>query len=119
MAFSDLILSSCGTANLEAAFLQVPFITYYRISPLTYRLGIPFVRTRTYSIVNILAGSKIIPELIQKEFTPHNLVHETRKILQSEEIRARMKEQFREIRQSIGDHKASQNAAHELAKLLF
>ncbi len=119
MAYSDLILSSCGTANLEAALLGVPFIAYYRISPLTYNLGIPFVRTRTYSIVNILAGSKIVPELIQKGFTPDNIVNETNKILQSEEIRARMKEQFQNVRLSLGERKASQNAAQELEKLLF
>lgn len=117
MAYSDLILSSCGTANLEAALLGVPFIAYYRISPLTYNLGIPFVRTRTYSIVNILAGSKIVPELIQRGFTPDNIVNETSKILQSEEIRARMKEQFQNVRLSLGERKASQNAAHELEKL--
>lgn len=119
MAYSDLILSSCGTANLEAALLGVPFIAYYRISPLTYSLGIPFVRTRTYSIVNILAGSKIIPELIQKRFTPDNIVNETRNILQSEQTRARMKEQFQKIRGSLGERKASQNAAKALEKLLF
>ncbi len=119
MAYSDLILSSCGTANLEAALLGVPFIAYYRISPLTYSLGIPFVRTRTYSIVNILAGSKIIPELIQKRFTPDNIVNETRNILQSEQTRARMKEQFQKIRGSLGERKASQNAAKALGKLLF
>jgi lipid-A-disaccharide synthase len=119
MAYSDLILSSCGTANLEAALLEVPFIAYYRISPLTYSLGIPFVRTRTYSIVNILAGSKIIPELIQKRFTPDNIVNETRNILQSEQTRARMKEQFQKIRGSLGERKASQNAAKALEKLLF
>jgi len=118
MAYSDLILSSCGTANLEAALLGVPFIAYYRISPLTYSLGIPFVRTRTYSIVNILAGSKIVPELIQRAFTPNNIVNETRKILQSEEIRAHMKEHFQKVRQSLGERKASQNAAQELQKLL-
>jgi lipid-A-disaccharide synthase len=118
MAYSDLILSSCGTANLEAALLGVPFIAYYRISPLTYSLGIPFVRTRTYSIVNILAGSKIVPELIQRAFTPDNIVNETRKILQSEEIRANMKEHFQKVRQSLGERKASQNAAQELQKLL-
>ncbi len=118
MAFSDLILSSCGTANLEAALLEVPFIAYYRISPLTYNLGIPFVRTRTYSIVNILSGSKIVPELIQREFTPRNLVNETWKILHSEEVRSRMKEQFRNVRRSLGERSASQHAAEELEELL-
>ncbi len=119
MAYSDLILSSCGTANLEAALLGIPFIAYYRISPLTYSLGIPFVRTRTYSIVNILAGSKIVPELIQKDFNPDNLAREARKLLHSEETRALMKKKFQGIRHSLGEREASHNAAQELEKLLF
>jgi lipid-A-disaccharide synthase len=118
MAYSDLILSSCGTANLEAALLGIPFIAYYRISPLTYSLGIPFVRTRMYSIVNILAGSKIVPELIQKGLTPDNLATEARKILQSEDIRANMSQKFLAIKRSLGEQKASLNAAQELEKLL-
>ena len=47
MAFSDLILTSCGTANLEAAMVETPFIAFYKISPLTYKLGLPFIKTRT------------------------------------------------------------------------
>ncbi len=119
MAYSDLILSSCGTANLEAALLGIPFIAYYRISPLTYTLGLPFVSTRTFSIVNILADSPIVPELIQKRFTPDHIVNEVRKILQSEEIRSRMKAQFQKIRESLGQQKASKNVARELEELLL
>lgn len=118
MAYSDLILSSCGTANLEAALLEVPFIAYYRISPLTYHIGIPFVRTQSYSIVNILAGSNIVPELIQSSFTPENIVRETRKILRSKEIGAHLREQFQMIRRSLGEQKASQYAARELANMV-
>ncbi|MGD9345353.1 MAG: lipid-A-disaccharide synthase [Candidatus Aminicenantes bacterium] len=119
MAHSDLILSACGTANLEAALFGVPFIAFYRISPITYNLGLPFVRTRIYSIVNILAGSKIVPELIQRNFTPENIVKEARKILHSEEIRTRMKEAFKNIQKSLGEQRASQNAAQELEALVL
>ena len=56
MAYADLALSSCGTANLELALLETPFVAFYRLSPITYNLGIHLIRTRTYSIVNILAG---------------------------------------------------------------
>jgi lipid-A-disaccharide synthase len=65
MAYSDIALSSCGTANLEAALLGTPVIAFYRISPLTYYSGIKLMKIRHFSIVNILAGKKIIPELIQ------------------------------------------------------
>jgi lipid-A-disaccharide synthase len=118
MAASDLVLSSCGTATLEAALVGTPLVAFYRISPLSYFFGRPFVRAKQYCIVNILAGKTVVPELIQKKFTADNLVAETRRLLDSEEERARMKTAFAEIRSLLGTEKASTNAARELAALL-
>jgi lipid-A-disaccharide synthase len=118
MAHCDLILTSCGTANLEAALVETPFIAFYKISPLTYNLGLPFIKTRTYSIVNILAGKKIIPELIQKKFSSDKLYTEVLRILGSEQIRTEMIEQFKRIKGILGTKKASENASAELEKLI-
>lgn len=117
--FSDLILSSCGTANLESALLETPLISFYRVSPITFFLGVPFVRIKNYSIVNILAGKKIIPELIQKDFTPDNIFKETKRILDSEEIRFEMLNHFQKIKGTLGEKIASQNAATQLEQLVF
>jgi lipid-A-disaccharide synthase len=118
IAHSDLVLSCCGTANLESALLETPFISFYRLSPLTYYAGVKFIRIKNYSIVNILAGNKIVPELIQRDFSPENIYQETKRILDSEEIRLKMISNFRKIKESLGDKKASQNAARELEKLI-
>jgi len=118
MAAAELILSSCGTATLEAALLGTPLIAFYRISPLTYALGRPLVRTRHYCIVNILAGAAVVPELIQKRFSAESLVNEARRLLASEDERARMKQAFARIRSQLGVERASLNAARELAALL-
>jgi lipid-A-disaccharide synthase len=118
MAYSDLILAACGTANLEAALLETPFITFYRISSASYKLGLPFVKTRTYSIVNILSGREIVPELIQNQFTAENLLIESRKILESNQIRKEMLEEFRGVRAMLGTKKASEDASAELEKIL-
>ncbi|MBU4330751.1 MAG: lipid-A-disaccharide synthase [Acidobacteria bacterium] len=118
LAAADLALSSCGTANLEAALLETPVIAFYRLSPLTYRLGKPFVRINRYSIVNILAGKTVIPELIQDQFTPGNLAAETARILENAEVRDAMVEEFRLIRAELGESKASENAAAELHRLI-
>jgi lipid-A-disaccharide synthase len=118
MAYSDLILTSCGTANLEAALVETPFIAFYKISPLSYNLGLPFIRTRTYSIVNILAGHKIVPELIQKQFSSEKLYSEALKILSSDQIRADMIDHFKKIKATLGTKKASENASTELEKLI-
>lgn len=118
IAAADIVLSACGTATLEAALLGTPVVAYYRISPLTYHVGRRFVRIRQYSIVNILAGKAVIPELIQDEFTAGNLSRETIKILESDELRAEMKAEFMKIRKGLGEGRASENAALELEKFI-
>ena len=117
MASSDLILSSCGTANLEAALLETPFIAFYRISPLTYFFGHRLAKITNFSIVNILAGKRVVPELIQKEFSSERIFEEATKILSSEKLRAEMTSEFRKVKKILGDKIAPQNAARELEKL--
>ncbi len=119
MSASDLVLSACGTANLEAALLETPLVAFYRISPLTYFFGRRLAKIDNFSIVNILAGKRIIPELIQQDFSPENIFLEAKKILESEEIRSEMIDHFGKIKDILGSKNASQNAASELQKLIF
>lgn len=118
IASSDLALSACGTANLEAALLKTPLITFYRIFPLTYLFGVRFIKIKNYSIVNILAGKRIVPELIQQRFSPENIFDESKKILDSEKVRSDMKAHSRKIKELLGEEIASQNAAKELEKII-
>ncbi|MHB8094045.1 MAG: lipid-A-disaccharide synthase [Candidatus Aminicenantales bacterium] len=118
MAAADVVLSACGTANLEAALRRAPLVAFYRISPLTYHAGRRFVRIRHYSIVNILAGAVVVPELIQKDFTAENLAREAFRILSSEDDRAAMKREYLKIRESFGKGNASENAARKLEEFL-
>jgi len=121
IAYSNLVLAACGTATLEAALLGTPVVTFYRISPLTYLLGKPFVNIKEYSIVNILSGERILPELIQKDFTDENVFLEANKILSSQEIQQHMQEKYSKVKEilSKGNLKASLNAARELEKLIL
>jgi len=116
---SDLVLSSCGTANLETALLETPLIVFYRISPLSYSLGRWLVKIKDFSIVNILARKKIIPELIQKDFSVENILKEANRIFDSGEARTKMIGHFKRIKKIFGDKVASENAALELQKLIF
>jgi len=118
MAYSDLILAACGTANLEAVFLDVPLISFYRIWPFYYWAGVKFVKIKDYSITNILAGEKIIPELIQKHFTAENLSREVQKILESESGKAEMLKHFKNIKKSLGEQSAFQNVVDELKQII-
>ena len=116
---SDIVLSACGTANLEAALLETPLLAFYRISPLTYSFGRWLAHIDDFSIVNILAGTRVIPELIQQDFTPESIFRESKRILESEEIRSEMISHFRRIKKTLGEKAASQNAAKELQKIIF
>ena len=119
MAQADLVLSSCGTANLEAVLLGTPLIAFYRLSPLTYYPFRRLVRIRAFSIVNILAAGPAVPELIQGRFSSDRLIRETKALLSSPEKRARMKEEFRRVAGLLGQEKASQRVAQELEGILF
>ncbi len=58
-----------GTATVEAALSGTPFIVVYRLAPLTWLLGRRLVKLDTFAMPNLIAGKKIVPELIQKDFT--------------------------------------------------
>jgi len=118
MAAADLVLSACGTANLETALLETPLVAFYRLSALTYRAGVNLVKVKDYSIVNILAGERIVPELIQRDFTADNLVREAKTILGSADLRSAMKARFRRIKSLLGRDSASANVAFELDALI-
>jgi len=118
MAYSQLVLSACGTANLEVAILGTPLIAFYRLSPLTYYPFRRLVKISDYSIVNILARRRIVPELIQGALTPDRLAREARDLLLSEERRAAMKKEFAALAQELGQGRAAVNVARALAEVL-
>jgi lipid-A-disaccharide synthase len=119
IARSDLVLSSCGTANLETALLGTPLIAFYRLSPLTYYPFHRLLRIRAYSIVNILAGRAVVPELIQARFSIDRLVSETKELLLSEKKRAEMKAELRRVAGLLGHGLAAEGVARELEGIVF
>jgi lipid-A-disaccharide synthase len=119
IAYSDVALSACGTANLEAALLGTPFVAFYRVSPLTYYPFRRFLKIRDYSIVNILAGKRVVPELIQRRFSAKRLAEEAERLLFSEETKAQMRAEFRRIASSLGRERASENVARELERVIL
>jgi lipid-A-disaccharide synthase len=79
-----------GTATVEAALMGTPFVMVYRVSPITYMLGKPRVKVAHFAMVNLIAGERIVPELIQHDFTSGTVVAELRKIIPDGEARTRM-----------------------------
>lgn len=111
LANADLVLTSCGTATLETALCGTPMVAFYRLSPLTYFLGRPLVRARTFAMCNILAGRRAVPELIQGEFTPERVAAEAERILEGDAYAREMREQLAMIAERLGPPGASARAA--------
>jgi lipid-A-disaccharide synthase len=79
-----------GTATVEAAMMSTPFVMVYRVSPLTYLLGKSRVKVPHFAMVNLIADEEIVPELVQQDFTPDNIVARVREIVADGPVRARM-----------------------------
>jgi lipid-A-disaccharide synthase len=58
LAASDVVITASGTATVQAALHERPMVVVYKLSPLTYRLGKPFVRVDTYAMANLVAGRR-------------------------------------------------------------
>ncbi|HXD15946.1 MAG TPA: lipid-A-disaccharide synthase [Vicinamibacterales bacterium] len=111
LAASDVVVTASGTATVQAALHERPMVVVYRLSPLTYRLGKPFVRVDTYAMANLVAGRRIVPELIQEDFTAERVATETVRFLTDGELHARTREELRRVRARLGDRGASGRAA--------
>ena len=79
-----------GTATVEAAMMAVPFVMVYRVSSLTYTLGKPRIRVPYFAMVNLIAGEKIVPELVQDDFTAERVVARLKELISEGSARATM-----------------------------
>jgi lipid-A-disaccharide synthase len=122
LAAGDLAIVSSGTATVETALLGTPMIVIYRLSPLTAHLAKPLVRTKFFSMVNLIAGRAVVPELIQGDFTPQRLTAEASALLSNNpEAQSRVQEMRRglqEVQRLLGPPGAVERAADEIVQLL-
>ena len=93
-----------GTATVEAALLGNPFVVVYRVSPLTYAIARRLVKVPHVAMANLIAGKRVVPELIQDLFTAANIVHELRPLLPDGPVRASMIRELGAIRDALHTH---------------
>jgi lipid-A-disaccharide synthase len=111
LAAADVAIVASGTVTVQAALHECPMIVVYRLSPLTYRLGRPFVSVDTFAMANLVAGHKVVPELIQDDFTPEATAAQTLSLLRDPEAAARMRAELRTVRAKLGSQGATKRAA--------
>lgn len=103
MKACDLLLTVSGTATLEAAILGTPMIIVNRISSLSYLIGRHLIKVPWIGLPNLIAGKKIVPELLQRDARSDNLAAEAaRFLLEPQEIN-RQKEELRQVAASLGE----------------
>jgi lipid-A-disaccharide synthase len=88
------------------------------VSPLTAALAKPLVRTPYFAMVNLIAEKKVVPELVQGEFTPERVAQEALQLLQEPNAREAQRRGLEEVRKRLGPPGAVERAADEIACLL-
>jgi len=103
-----------GTATLEAALLSTPMVVVYRGSELNWRLIRPLIHLDTFGMVNLIAGQRIVPELMQHEVTGERIAREVTEILSDPERLGRQQRELARVRDALATNNevsASQRAA--------
>jgi lipid-A-disaccharide synthase len=118
LAYCDVALAASGTVTVEAALLGAPMVTFYRVTPVSWGIGKLLVHVPFYSMVNLIAGRKIVAELMQGNLTGEALAREAARLLDDPQLRDEMRHGLREVAdllRSGGD--AIERAAEEIWKL--
>ena len=118
LAAGDAAIVSSGTATVEAALLDAPMVVVYRVTRLTAALAKPLVRTKFFSMVNLIAEKHVVPELIQSDFTPDKVAGETIRLLQDANARRALRAGLAEVRERLGPPGAVDRAADALLALV-
>jgi lipid-A-disaccharide synthase len=111
----EVAMVASGTATIEAALLERAMVVVYRVSGLTWRLGRLLVRVPFYSMVNILAGKQVVPELIQSDFTAANVASRVEYLLDHPQAREEMTKEFKALKRHLGRGGAIERAAEAVA----
>ena len=111
LASGTVSVVASGTATVEAALLGAPMVVVYRLAPLTYLLGRRLVKVPHFAMANLIAGERVVPEVIQRELTPERVAAEVRALLDAPARREAMQAGLAEVRRKLGEPGASGRAA--------
>lgn len=119
LAHADLALAASGTVTVEAALLGTPMVTFYKVTAPSWIAGKLLVRVPFYSMVNLIAGRAVVPELMQREMTGERLATEALRLLRDEPTRAAMREGLAEVRHKLSTAESAPRRAAALIQEIW
>lgn len=111
LAAADVVITASGTATVQAALHEVPMVIVYRVSAATSFIGRRFVTLDTFGMVNLIAGARIVPELVQERFTPEAVADEVVSLATDPARREAMVARLRDVKEKLGGKGGSRRAA--------
>jgi len=118
LASADVALTASGTATVQAALHDTPMVIVYRVSALSYRLLRRLVTLETIGMVNLIAGERLVPELVQDAFTPDAVAREAISMLTDRDRAARIRAGLATVRARLGGPGASRRAADAILRVV-
>ncbi len=115
---ADVAIVTSGTATLEAAIIGARQVVVYKTSLLTYYIGRMLVDIKFISLVNLIAGRKVVEELIQMDYTAMHVLKHIDGLLRNQKDIAEMEKGYSEISIKLGKEKAAQNAALKVISMI-
>lgn len=116
MAHCDVALAASGTVTVEGALLGAPMVTYYRVTPVSWAIGKLLVDVPFYSMVNLIAEKKVVPELMQSEMTGDQLASEAARLLDDAAYRGTMKNELARVAAKLAGPAADDEAADPMKR---
>ncbi|MDH4066265.1 MAG: lipid-A-disaccharide synthase [Acidobacteriota bacterium] len=117
LSVCDVVLTASGTATVQTAIHGKPMVVLYKLSPVTYALGKPLAQVDMYAMVNLIAGRRIVRELIQDACTPKAVADEAVGLLADESRRHQMSDALADVMRALGGPGASGRAADAILDL--
>lgn len=118
MAACDCAVAASGTVTLELALLKVPMVVTYKLSPLTYLLAKSLVKLDYFSLVNLIAGFKAVPELLQDEVNGQTICNELAMLLYAYPKYKAMRDGLELVNSRLGERGASFRTAEVVMEIL-
>jgi lipid-A-disaccharide synthase len=113
---ADVVITASGTATVQAALHECPMVIVYRVSAVTEMIGRMFVTLDTFGMVNLVAGERVVPELMQERFTPAAVADEVVSLVTDDARRQAMIGKLRDVKAKLGGRGGARRAAEVILK---